>query len=92
MNRLDNAVIFTKGWVLLTNPMLAVFSGGLSQLKMDSIFGVPKELVELMCAAVIAGQSGLLAFISTSFSTFAAANRAALAVDTTAATALPSKP
>lgn len=67
---LQTAVIITKGACLVIIPTGTVFNEGLKQLATPSIFGIPKEVVSLIVAAIVAGAGGLLAFLSTSFGTY----------------------
>jgi len=68
--KITDYILMAKGWIMFSNPTLAVIAGGLPALKVDVVLGVRSVLICLLCSAVIAGQSGLLAFISTSVGTY----------------------
>jgi hypothetical protein len=65
--KLDTIIIITKGLCLTIIPTFSVIGGGLGQLNMPVIHGMPVGFWQLVCAAVVAGAGGLLAFISQSF-------------------------
>lgn len=68
--KLETAVIITKGACLTYLPTATAFVAGLEKWSSPTIFGVSKEVVVIIVSASAAGVSGLLAFISTSFSNY----------------------
>lgn len=72
--KLETFLLLLKGVCLTAIPIFSTFGGGLSFLKMDTVFGVPVALLQLICSAITAGAGGLLAFISTSMADHLAKN------------------
>jgi len=70
--KLENCVIVTKGACLCYIPLATALAAGLPELGVTVLFGLPIKFWVLAVSATVAGASGLLGFISTSFSQYMA--------------------
>ena len=68
--KLETLTIITKGACLTWIPFGTAISAGVSELGVETMFGVPVKVLTLAFSASVAGAGGLLAFLSNSYGNY----------------------